>query len=366
MEELPVTTLVGGAGLLIGIAFGAVTRRADFCALGALADMRIYGDYRRLRAWLMAIATAMAGTHLLYWLGLIDIHRSVYLSPDLGWFGAVFGGLLFGYGTVMARGCGGRSLIRLAGGDLRALVTLITLGIFAYMTLRGFTGAARVWVEAAANIDLNARGVASQGIPDLIGAAIGIDSGIVRNLMAVAVTAVIAWYCLANEPFRRSPQHLYAGIAIGLLISAGWAATGLLGADEFEPLPLVSMSFVRPIGDSLQYLMTFTGATISFGAAVVGGTLIGGFLVAVSTRTFQMSGFTDAPEMNHYLFGGALMGVGGVMALGCTIGQGVSGIATLSLGSLLAVAAIVVGGAIGISRLGLDTADQILGPAAGE
>lgn len=328
--------------------------------------MRIYGDYRRLRAWLMAIATAMAGTHVLYWLGLIDIHRSVYLSPDLGWFGAVFGGLMFGYGTVMARGCGGRSLIRLAGGDLRAMVTLLALGIFAYMTLRGLTGAARVWVEGAANIDLGARGMTSQGIPDMISAAIGIGPEAVRTPMAVAVATAIACYCLANESFRRSPQHLYAGIAIGLLITAGWAATGLLGADDFEPLPLASMSFVRPIGDSLQYLMTFTGATVSFGVAVIGGTLVGGFLVAVSTGTFEMSGFTDAQEMNHYMFGGALMGIGGVMALGCTIGQGVSGIATLSLGSLLAVASIVTGGAIGISRLGLDTTDQVLGPAAGE
>jgi uncharacterized membrane protein YedE/YeeE len=126
------------------------------------------------------------------------------------------------------------------------------------------------------------------------------------------------------------------------------------------------MSFVRPIGDSLQYLMTFTGATVSFGVAVIGGTLLGGFLVAITTGTFEMSGFADAQEMNHYMFGGALMGIGGVMALGCTIGQGVSGIATLSLGSLLAVAAIIAGGAIGISRMGLDTADQVLGPAAGE
>ena len=360
MYEVPITTLVGSAGLAIGIAFGAVTRRADFCALGAIADIEIHRDFRRLRSWLMAIVTAMVGTHLLHWLGVVDMYRSVYLGPDFGWFGAIVGGLMFGYGTVMARGCGGRSLIRFAGGDLKALVTLLFLGIFAYMTLRGFTGSGRNWVEGVVNMNLGARNITSQGIPDLLGVAFGLNSGLIRAALSVLATAFILWFCLKDKPFRTSVKHLGVGVAIGVLVIAGWAATGILGADEFEPAPLASMTFVRPIGDSLQYLMTFTGATVTFGIAVVGGTVVGGFIVAVFTGTFRLIGFSSAAEMPQYMIGGTLMGIGGVLALGCTIGQGITGVSTLSLGSLLALTAIVSGGVLGISRLGLDTADEAL------
>lgn len=361
MDEVPVTTLVGSTGFMIGIAFGAATRKANFCAMGAIADMRVYGDFRRLRSWLLAIVTAIIGTHALYWLGAVDIHRSIYLAPDFGWFGAILGGLMFGYGTVMAGGCGSRSLIRLAGGDLRALVTLLFLGIFAYMTLRGFTGPARIWIEGATAIDLATWGLSAQGIPDIVGAAFGLGVEPARVGVFLAIVVPVLWYCLADERFRRSRPNLLVGIAIGVLVTAGWAATGLLGADEFEPAPLVSLAFVRPIGDSVQYLMTFTGATITLGVAVVGGTIVGGFLVALSSGSFRLTAFTDTTEMVRHMAGGTLMGVGGVLALGCTIGQGITGVSTLSLGSLLALAAIVAGGALGIARLGLNTADHVLG-----
>ena len=361
MDEVPITTLVGSAGLAIGIAFGAVTRRADFCALGAIADIEIYGDFRRLRSWLMAIATAMVGTHLLHWFGSVDMYQSIYLGPDFGWFGTILGGLTFGYGTVMARGCGGRSLIRFAGGDLRALVTLLFLGIFAYMTLRGFTGLGRNWLEGIVNMNLAERNITSQGIPELLGAAFGLDSVLTRTVLSVLVTAFILWFCLKDKSFRTSAQHLGVGVAIGVLVIAGWGTTGILGADDFEPVALASMTFVRPIGDSIQYLMTFTGATVTFGVAVVGGTVIGGFIIAVFTGTFRLVGFSSAAEMPQYMIGGTLMGVGGVLALGCTIGQGITGVSTLSLGSLLALTAIVSGGLLGISRLGLDTANEGLG-----
>jgi len=366
VEGLSVTTLVGVAGLAIGLVFGAVTRMTDFCALGALADMAQDRDFRRLRAWLLAIATAMVGTHLLHGFGVVDIYASVYLSPDLGWSGAIVGGLMFGYGTVMARGCGGRSLIRLAGGDLRSLVTLVALGIFAYMTLRGLTGVARVWLEESTTLTLAAGTRSSQGLPDIIAAFLDLEGMAVRYGLAAFVAAAILVYCLSDSRFRRSTPHLVAGGTIGVLVSAGWVATGWLGADEFEPVTVTSLSFVRPIGDSIQYLMTFTGATITFGVAVVGGTLAGGYLAARYTDSVKVRGFEKADEMRQYLAGGALMGVGGVLALGCTIGQGVSGVATLSVGSIIALLSIVAGGAYAISRLGLDTADEGLHPAPGE
>jgi hypothetical protein len=360
LDQVPVTVLVGSAGFAIGIAYGAVTRWADFCALGAIADVTVNGDYRRLRTWLLAIATATIGVHGLHWLGVVDIYRSIYLGANFGWFGAIAGGLMFGYGTVMAGGCGSRSLIRLAGGDLRALVTLLFLGIFAYMTLRGFTGAGRVWMEGIVNVDLAASNLSSQGIPDLIGAASGQGAGAIRVIFSAGVVALLLWYCLKDGAFRRSRPHVIVGIAIGVLVSAGWAVTGVLGADEFEPVSLSSLTFVRPIGDSLQYLMTFTGASLDFGIAVIAGTLVGGFLAAFLGGSFRMTGFTGADEMIGHITGGMLMGIGGILALGCTIGQGITGVSTLSLGSLLALAAIVTGGMVGITRMGLDTADYAL------
>ena len=366
LGEFAVTTLVGVAGLMIGLAFGAVTRWSDFCALGALADISIYGDFRRLRCWLLAIVTAVGGTHAFHWAGVIDIYDSIYLGSNLGWFGAILGGLIFGYGTVMARGCGGRSLIRAAGGDLRSLVSLLALGIFAYMTLRGLTGAAREWMEGGSNLDLAHWQLQSQGIPEFIARVLGVQSEPVRIGLSLIVIAGGVWYCFEDKAFRSSPKHVIAGLAIGAMVTLGWMATGVLGFDEFEPVALTSLSFVRPVGDGLQYLMTFTGATISFGVAVIAGIILGGFAVATANRTFRIDGFKNAREMSDYMTGGALMGVGGVMALGCTIGQGVTGIATLSLGSLLAVGGIVAGGAVAISRMGLDPAEEALSAPAGE
>jgi len=360
LEDLPVSTLLGLWGLGIGLAFGAVTRWGDFCVLGSLADIVIYGDYRRLRAWLLAVAVAMLGVHALHGAGALELGRSLYLSPALGWLGAILGGLMFGYGTVMARGCGGRTLIRVGGGDLRSLVALIFLGIFAYMTLRGFTGLGREWLEGLTDIQL----AGSQGMPELLAATMGLDPGHGRMAAAAFVAAGLLGFCFKDAAFRGTPLYVLSGAAVGLLVAAGWAVTGIVGADPFEPAPLLSISFARPVGDGLQYLMTFTGATVSFGIAVVGGVIAGAFLVARADGTFRLRGFTAPEEMLDYMAGGALMGMGGVLALGCTIGQGITGLSTLSLGSVLAMAAILAGGWIASKRFDLDPAKESLRPAA--
>lgn len=363
MDGFPITTIVGLWGLVIGILFGAVTRKTEFCILGSLADISIYGDFRRLRAWMLAIAVAIVITQILHGSNLIDVQKSIYLVPTLGWSGAILGGLLFGYGTVMSRGCGGRSLIRLGGGDLRSLVSLVFLAIFAYMTMRGLTGVGREWLEGATDLHLGAYGFASQGIPEIIGTAVGLDAAMVRIVCAFLAAGGLLWFCLRDRRFRTSPSHVIAGLSVGILVSAGWVATGIAGTDEFEPSPLASMSFVRPVGDSIQYLMTFTGATLNFGIAVVAGTLVGGMAVAVMTGSFRVTGFSSSEEMLHYMGGGALMGFGGVLALGCTIGQGVTGLSTLSLGSILSVAAILAGGYMAAERLKLDPAKELMGAA---
>ncbi len=170
-----------------------------------------------------------------------------------------------------------------------------------------------------------------------------------RSAVAVIVASVLAWFCFKDAGFRCSPTDIMTGLIVGLLVAAAWAVTGVVGVDDFEPVALTSMTFVAPIGEALQYLMTFTGATINFGIATVGGIVVGAFLPALARRQFHIESFTDADELLRHLIGAALMGTGGVMALGCTVGQGITGMSTLSLGSLIAVVAIIIGGLLASS-----------------
>ena len=215
------------------------------------------------------------------------------------------------------------------------------LGIVAYMTLRGLIALARVQLESATNIDLKARGLQNQNIGVMAGAVFGLKDGAARAAAAVAVAAALLVFCFKDAAFRRSATNIAAGLVIGLAVVAGWVVTGVIAADEFNPVPLASITFVSPVGESLQYLMTFTGSTINFGIAVVGGVIAGSFLMAMATGTFQIESFADRNDLVRHLSGATLMGAGGVLALGCTIGQGITGMSTLALGSMIAWLSII-------------------------
>jgi uncharacterized membrane protein YedE/YeeE len=351
MGGLATTTIVGLGGFAIGLVFGAAAQRTNFCTMGGISDFVLMGDGRRFRAWMLAIAVAIIGTHALHFGGVIDIDKSIYLTTNLGWLGAIVGGLLFGFGMTMTGGCGNKTLVRLGAGNLKSLVVAIVLGMIAYMTLRGLLAPARVQLETATNIDLKTRALANSNIGEMTGALLGLPSGVGRAVAAVAIAAAFLVFCFKDAAFRRSATNIAAGLIVGLAAVAGWMVTGVLGADEFSPVPLASVTFVAPLGEGLQYLMTFTGATINFGIAVVGGVIAGSFLMAMSTGTFQIESFTDRDDFVRHLGGGTMMGVGGVLALGCTIGQGVTGIGTLALGSVIAWLSILAGGYLGIKYL---------------
>jgi len=344
MEGWPVHVVVAGAGLLAGCVFGAVAQYTRFCTMGAIGDVVFQGDYRRWRAWVLAIAVAILGTQTLYGAGLIDVYQSLYLTPNLGWLGALMGGLVFGFGMTMSGGCGQRTLVRLGEGNLRSLVAAVVLAIFAYMTLRGVTGLARVQLERATNVDLRRVGLTSQGIVDLLAAVTGVSAPVVRCLVVVSLVGVLLWYCFKDVTFRASRRDIAAGLVVGGLIPTGWVITGWLGSDAFEPVPVASFTFVAPVGESLQYLMTFTGATVNFGIAAVGGVLVGAWTMALLRQEFRLETFADVDDLLRHLGGGALMGMGGVVALGCTIGQGITGMSTLASGSLLAWLGLLAGG----------------------
>lgn len=350
MAEIPLTTLVGAATFAVGAVFGWAARSSEFCTMGALSDLVFMGDRRRLRAWVLAMAVAMLGSQALQAGGLVDLGKSIYLGGSIAWAGAILGGLMFGYGMTLAGGCGAKTLIRLGGGNLKSLVVVLMIGLFATMTLKGLLAVERIALEQATNLAPARLGAADQSLPALL-AALGLDRAAARLLcVALAVGGALAW-CLKDAAFRAARGQMAGAAVVGLCVPAGWAVTGILGADEFDPVPLASFSFIAPMGDGLIYLMTFTGSTINFGVAAVGGVIAGSFLSARLSGRFTVESFADKADMLRHLAGGALMGTGGVLAMGCTIGQGLTGLSTLSATSFLAVGAIIVGGLWGLKSL---------------
>ena len=346
MEWEPVYR-VATLGFVIGIVFGAVANKTNFCTMGAVSDWVNMGSKDRLRAWLLAIGIAILATQFMDARGLVDVDQAIYRTPNFGWLGHMLGGMLFGIGMTLASGCGQRTLVRLGGGNLKSLLVVLLLGLTAYMTMRGLLALVRVNAIEPTNIDLAAKGIANQGIDTLIGSAIGAGaSSAVTWVVSVVLGLGPVIYAFASGTFRRSFDNILAGIVIGLVIPAGWYATGVIGFDDFEPVRFESYTFIAPTGDSLMYLLTYTGSTINFGVAAVGGVILGSFLYVILTGNFRLETFTDRNDMLRHIFGGIAMGFGGVLALGCTIGQGVTGLSTLALGSLLSLVSIIFGSAL--------------------
>jgi uncharacterized membrane protein YedE/YeeE len=335
---------VSALAFLIGIVFGAVVNKTNFCTMGAVSDWVNMGDRNRLRAWLLAIGLAIVLSQGMQAFGLFELNQAIYLTSNFGWLGYLLGGFLFGIGMTLASGCGQRTLVRVGGGNLKSLVVLLFLGLTAYMTVRGLLALVRVNAIEVTNIKL---GTADQGIGTLIAAAAGIENvATVSWVIAALLGGGMIIYAFANAGFRHSFNDILAGLVIGLIIPAGWYVTGVIGFDDFEPVRFESYTFVAPTGESLQYLMTFTGSTISFGVSAVFGVILGSFLFAVLSRRFRFEYFISLDDMVRHILGGILMGFGGVLALGCTIGQGITGMSTLALGSLMALVSIVFGSAL--------------------
>jgi uncharacterized protein len=335
-------------GLLIGIVFGAIAQRTNFCTLGAVSDWINLADTRRLRAWALATSIAVLGVALLEAGGVTEVSRSIYLRPRINWLGSLAGGLMFGFGMALAGGCPSRNLVRAGGGDVKSAVTLLLIALFAGMSLGGVLGPLRHALEFATAIPLN---TGPQGLGDLVAAAFSQNADSVRMVIAALAGLTLAAWAFATQSFRSSGQHISSGILIGLLVVAGWALTGL-AYDEMAvppPAPPASLSFVKPTVDAVDWLQRFTAQRIpGFGAATVFGTLMGSCLMAFAMRRFRVTSFADTPDALRHAGGAALMGIGGVMGLGCSIGQGITGVSTLAIGSLIAAVAIVTGAVLGL------------------
>lgn len=342
-----------GGGLLLGFVFGALTYRTNFCIMGALSDIVNLGDRRRLRSWLLAVAVAIAGAQALDASGVVVLAKSMYLAPTLNWVGNIAGGVMFGYGMVLAGGCVSRNMVRAGGGDLRALLSLMVLGLFAYMAIGGVLGPARAALEQATSIALGPIAAQTQSLGDILSGLSGRAPGGLNVLIAGLIASSLVLYCLADRDFRASPAHVLAGLGVGLCAVAGWAITGL-AYDEFAARPVapVSLTYVRPTGDTLEWLMRATALGLpGFGVSTVFGALAGACVTALAMGRFRITTFADAADTRRNLLGASLMGVGGVLALGCTVGQAITGVSTLALGSFLTVGGLMFGGIAALKAL---------------
>jgi hypothetical protein len=346
MEDWSVVHKVSLLGFLGALVFGVIANKTHFCIMGSISDWINMGSRVRFRAWMLSIGIAILGSQAMVQLGWVDLDGTMYRSANFGLAGFLIGGLLFGIGMTLGAGCGQRTLVRVGGGNLKSLVVLIVMAITAYTTLRGLLAPVRIDVFGPLAIDLEAQGITNQGIETILAHLIGVSA----QWMTIAVTLVLGigtvWYAVKDKDFRASGDNILAGITIGVLVVGAWYVTGVIGNDDFEPVPVEALTFIAPTGNTVNYLMTWTGAEINFGIAVVLGMIVGSFLYAISSGNFRVEAFANRADMRNHLIAGVLMGFGGVLSFGCTIGQGVSGMSTLALGSLVALLSIMLGSAL--------------------
>jgi uncharacterized membrane protein YedE/YeeE len=356
-SNLPLVVALGG--FVLAFIFGAVANRTNFCTMGAVSDVVNMGSWGRMRMWLLAIAVAILGTHALQLAGLIDITKSFYVRPQVTWLSYVLGGLLFGVGMTLGSGCGSKTLVRMGGGNLKSLVVFTFLGIAAYMTLKGLFAIWRTrWIDPVAT-DLSTRNVPRQDLPTLVAALTGANLQTMEIVLATLIALALLVFVFKDRDFRTSFDHVLGGTVVGLVIVGGWYVTGHLGYGENpETLETVffgtnsrtieSLSFTAPVAYSLELLMLWTDRSLglTFGIGATAGIIAGSFAYAIVSKTFRWEGLAGAEDTMNHVIGGLLMGFGGVLALGCTIGQGLTGFSTLAIGSILAFLSIVAGSAL--------------------
>lgn len=332
-------------GFICGAVAGAAARRGRLCTMGAIEDVVVAGDYRRAKAWGLALAVAAALTQAFALAGWIDPAQAIYGGPRLDLLGAVLGGAIFGVGMALAGTCGFGLLVRAGGGDLRAFVSAGVMGVVAFAATAGVLEGLRAAAVRAGTVDLGFMGgplateIAARHFGPT-GAALVVLGGV----------AALALFALSDQRLRRKPRLLAASGLIGAAVAGGWLATGPL-ADPFGAHRLESLTFVAPIGRLILQIMSEALSNAGFGVGSVLGVMAGSFAVAMAQEEGRFEAFDDPREMKRHLLGAALMGLGGVLARGCTIGQGLSAGSLTSISTPLVLGGIVLGAALGLRHL---------------
>lgn len=352
---------------VLALVFGAIANRAHFCTMGAVSDWVNIGDLNRMRCWMLAIATAVVGVGLLEYLDVVDMSLTTsnetsnppYRAANFVWLRHLLGGLMFGVGMTLGSGCGNKNLVRLGEGSMKALVVLVVMGIATwFMLFTNFSYFGFLQWMTPLGIDFSLQGIASQDVAAVLFGLSNVEwSNAHRLVIALLVALPLLFWALRASDFRANLELVTAGLVIGLLIViAWWVTAGPRGRELLEELAFMdqrpffagaqSFTFIGPTGHAVQYLKQgFSSLFLTFGLATVAGVAVGSFLYTLLFRKVRIEWFVSWDDFFRHLAGGLLMGVGGVLALGCTIGQGITGVSTLALGSLVTIVSIIAGSA---------------------
>jgi uncharacterized protein len=361
---------------VIAVIMGAVVNKTNFCTMGAVSDMVNMGDYGRFRAWLLAIAVAMLGVTGLDYLGMVELNSTFppYRNGQLVFGENIIGGFLFGIGMTFASGCGNKTLIRIGGGNLKSVLVFIIIALIAWYMINPFPGSDKTlfsvlfydWIRPV-SVDL-----ASQ--QDL-GAVISAENTAMARLVAGILTGLLLLvFIFRSADFRSSRDNILGGLVVGLVILAAWYTSSNIAVNADDSLYSMSdyysewdmlaeddtgkpergsavaaqsFTFINPIGQSYGYAQSgFNSAMVNFGLVSVFGVILGSLLWSLISRSFRIEWFVDMKDFINHLVGAILMGFGGVLAMGCTIGQGITGVSTLAIGSILTFFSIVFGSAL--------------------
>jgi uncharacterized membrane protein YedE/YeeE len=348
LADAQLAALAGfGGGLVLGLA----ARIGRFCNMGAVEDAVYGADLGRLRMMAMAAAVAIAGTFGLIAAGALNPDSTLYFRNAWSPLASVVGGLMFGYGMSQVGTCGFGSLARIGGGDLRGLMMAMVIGVTAYATATGPLAPLRLRLLPPVAVE---DGSADYGLAHIAGAALSVPP----LVPALTVAALLAGWALRDPRFRRPGRHLAWSVAVGAAVVLAWAATARIAATGFDPVEVESFSFVAPLGQTLLYLMVAAGSDLTFAVGSVAGVIVGGAIGSLFREEFRWEACDDARELRRQMLGAAMMGVGGILAAGCTVGQGLTAFSLLSASAPVTILAILAGARAGLYLL-------VEGPAFG-
>ncbi|MBI4205992.1 MAG: YeeE/YedE family protein [Betaproteobacteria bacterium] len=350
------------AVFVIAVIMGAVANKTNFCTMGAVSDWVNIGDTGRMRAWVFAMVVALIGVLGLEAAGSLNLYAETfppYRTANFAWLRYILGGLLFGIGMTLGSGCGSRTLVRVGNGNLKSLVVVVVMAIAAYFMLWSafFEKAFMSWIGPT-TINLSHYGVTNQELSTVLAAMFGLQSVPWFHLLVGALVAVgMLAFVFKSVDFRGNRDNILGGAVVGLAIFAGWWVTGgawgqkwkefaEMAIDVPSRVQVQSYTFVSPMGDTARYLLDPTNLMfINFGVMALTGVILGSFIYAIASRSFRIEWFASGKDFVNHAAGGALMGVGGVLSMGCTVGQAITGVSTLAIGSILTFFAIVIGSA---------------------
>ncbi|HCX14433.1 MAG TPA: YeeE/YedE family protein [Rhodospirillaceae bacterium] len=326
-------------GLSIGTVVGVTAFASNFCAVGAVADILFAKDWRRMRTWMLAGGIAIIGAQTLETAALVNLGSSPYLIPRISWLALIIGGTTFGFGMSLASGCVNRELVRTGAGSLKSLITIIVIGIFAAMTASGILKPLNDYLsDFGDSVTLMA-----PGFDRFFAIFPGIDGILVRWVFTLIFGGGLIWISIKDKWFRASKDQLFGGLIIGLTIPAAWLAVNFLNDRDSAVANYDALNFIAPLGQSLSAALVSGYPVAIFGIFALLGVPIGSFLCAAFTQNLSLETFSNPSDLPHNVIGGALMGFGGTLSIGCTFGQGLSGLSTLSVGSMLVITAIWFG-----------------------